>query len=143
VVAGSESYTELGQKFSVRDLLEPEQSIRYRRLATEAQRTNFIMKAARAYLNGLQPIVAAAEGGRTLRSHIVYCASDAIIIWDASRDLPNTEVILNRPLRALVSIPDGCWRPWDLHPNALKEHQVLCVVQMLRDSFVRRKRVGM
>ena len=87
VLANNESYTKLDQKFSVRALLEPEQSIRYRRLATEAQGMNFVMQAANAYLNGLQPIVVAAEGGRTIRTYIVYFSSDAIIVWDASRDL--------------------------------------------------------
>ena len=115
------------------------------------------MQAARAYLNNQQPIDVAMEGGRTLQARIVSFASDVILVWDETRDLlesrrqtnihdhgpPNTEVILNWPLRGFVSIPDGCWRPWDLHPNALKEHQVLCVVQMLLASFVRRKRVGM
>ena len=155
-IANSKEYTELDQTFSVQYLLEANRATRYRRLATEAQRTNFVKQAANAYLNGLQPVVVVAAGGRVIRTVIIFVTSDAILIWGATRPLlesrrwtniqdhgpPNTEVILNRPLRTFESIPDGLWRTGDLHPNAVKENpDVLCVVQMLRDSFARRKHV--
>jgi hypothetical protein len=34
------------------------------------------------------------------------------------------------------SLPDGCWRPYDLHPNALKQHEDGCCVQMVHDCYM-------
>jgi len=78
-------------------------------------------------------------------------SSDIEYLWDETRDLivnerrtnfwddspPTTEVILGRPLRNWA-LPDGLWRPFDLHPDTFKEFDHGCCVQMLHKSFTRR-----
>lgn len=55
--------------------------------------------------------------------------------WDDRR--PTTEVILDRPLQAWA-LPDGMWRPFDMHPDTFKEFDHGCAVQMLYRSFTKR-----
>ena len=50
-----------------------------------------------------------------------------------------TDDILERPLRNFFVIPEGCWRPWDLHPEATVRTGK-CVVSMLHASLTKRNR---
>ena len=47
--------------------------------------------------------------------------------------------VLERPLRNFFVIPEGCWRPWDLHPEATARTGK-CVVSMLYSSFTKRNK---
>ena len=47
--------------------------------------------------------------------------------------------VLERPLRNFFAIPDGSWRPWDLHPEATARTGK-CVVSMLYASFTKRNK---
>jgi len=72
-------------------------------------------------------------------------------LWDETRPLvidqrrtqfyddrkPTTETILGRPLRRWA-LPDGMWRPFDLHPDTFEVYDHGCCVQMLYKSFTRR-----
>jgi hypothetical protein len=133
--------------FSTPYLKTPAAGLAYRALTTEAERSNFVEEAALTYLRALPTT---EVNGVTY--HIL--ANDSIpIVWDErypivenrqrttmSHDIgdgpPTTEVILNRTLLGGYVVPDGCWRPFNLHPNALKDLQeVCCVVQMIHDSY--------
>ena len=75
-------------------------------------------------------------------------ASDVWHVWDESRPLkvdqqrtnfwddrpPTTETILGRPLRDWA-LPDGAWRPFDLHPDTFESFQHGCAVQMIHRCF--------
>ena len=77
--------------------------------------------------------------------------SEFSYLWDETRPLvidqrrtsfwddrsPTTEVILGRPLQAWA-LPDGMWRPFDMHPDTFKEFDHGCAVQMLYRSFTKR-----
>ena len=77
--------------------------------------------------------------------------SNRTFLWDESRQIqidqrrtnfyddkpPTTEVILGRPLQSWA-LPDGMWRPFDLHPDTFKEFDHGCAVQMLYKSFTKR-----
>jgi hypothetical protein len=77
--------------------------------------------------------------------------SDLSYLWDETRPLvidqrrtqfyddrkPTTETILGRPLRRWA-LPDGMWRPFDMHPDTFEEFDHGCCVQMLFKSFTRR-----
>ena len=76
--------------------------------------------------------------------------SDVTYVWDEGRQIlvderrtnfwddqpPTTETILGRPLRSWA-LPDGMWRPFDLHPDAFSEFDHGCAVQMLYKSFTK------
>ena len=55
------------------------------------------------------------------------------------RSTPTTDEILDRPLRNFFAIPDGCYRPWDLHPQSLVKNG-RCAVTMLHTCFLKRGR---
>ena len=83
--------------------------------------------------------------------HVLGYESDRTFYWDESRQIqidqrrtnfyddrpPTTEVILGRPLQSWA-LPDGMWRPFDLHPDTFKEFDHGCAVQMLYKSFTKR-----
>ena len=48
-------------------------------------------------------------------------------------------MILDRPMREFIKVPDGCFRPWDLHPDTL-DTAGTCVVKMLHSCFLERRR---
>ena len=76
---------------------------------------------------------------------------DRYWVWDETRpfqisarrtnvydeDPPTTEVILRRPL-ASRAVPDGFFRPWELHEDVFKKADHICVVQMLHSCHVKR-----
>jgi hypothetical protein len=76
---------------------------------------------------------------------------DRYWVWDETRpfrisarrtnvydeDPPTTEVILKRPL-ASRAVPDGFFRPWELHEDVFKNADHICVVQMLHSCHVKR-----
>ena len=84
---------------------------------------------------------------------ISHCVSDSpnIYVWDPTRpirvtaerrhpydrSLPKADEILQRPMRHFCVVPDGCYRPWDLHPLSLVRDG-RCVVTMLHESFAKR-----
>ena len=53
------------------------------------------------------------------------------------RSLPTTDEILQRPMRHFFVVPDGRYRPWDLHPGSLVRDGH-CAVTMLHESFTKR-----
>ena len=54
---------------------------------------------------------------------------------------PTTEVILQRPLKG-IALPEGLWRPHDLHPDTIGEWAHGCAVQMLYRSVNRSSQHG-
>ena len=60
-------------------------------------------------------------------------------IYDRSN--PSTDDILQRPLRQFFVVPDGCFRPWDLHPRSFVDDNQ-CAVSMLHSSFIIQKMEG-
>jgi starvation-inducible outer membrane lipoprotein len=91
----------------------------------------------------------------TLRANLVVTINDTdyhqlgvesgiIYLWDVNRPLrvdqqrtnfwddspPTTETILGRPLRDWA-LPDGAWRPFDLHPDTFSQWDHGCAVQMI------------
>ncbi len=83
--------------------------------------------------------------------HILGIDSDVLYLWDENRPLqidqrrtnfwddapPTTEAILGRPLQSWA-LPDGMWRPFDLHPDTFQRWDHGCAVQMLYQSFTKR-----
>ena len=53
--------------------------------------------------------------------------------------MPTADAVLERPLREYIAVPDGCFNPWDLHPESLKA-EGMCAVKMLHSCFLQRKR---
>ncbi len=135
-------FTLSDQRFTTPYLKSPAAGIAYRGLTTEAQRTDFVRAAALSYLRSLETIEVNGVTYHVLQHDSVP------ILWDESQPIvesrrrtnvvgegpPTTEVILNRPLLS-HPLPEGCWRPYDLHPNALADLKVCCVVQMVHDSY--------
>jgi hypothetical protein len=94
-------------------------------LLTESEKTKTIKKAAREYLMSLPTLEIGNE-----EYYIIHYDSTPIV-WDGKVDKmsyspqrtrffngekePSVDVVLNRPLLD-YSVPEGCWRPWDLHP---------------------------
>ena len=84
------------------------------------------------------------------RYHVLREQSDSMLLWDEEREITidqrrnfwdreraTTEVLLGRPLQSWV-LPDGMWRPFEMHPDTFNEHDHGCAVQMLYKSFVSR-----
>jgi len=105
------------------------------------------VKAAAAVILRKLPTLLAHDGRRY---HTLYYRSDVWYVWDGGEvsveerrtnfwdDQPTTtEVILNRPLRS-YAMPDGMWRPYDMHPDTFVEHEHGCAVQMLFRNFTKR-----
>ena len=55
-------------------------------------------------------------------------------IYDRSN--PSSDDILQRPLRNFFVVPDGCYRPWDIHPLAMVKNG-RCAVTMLHECFTK------
>ena len=100
--------------------------------------------------------ISIVQGYSTLRGtdgqryHILGADSEVLFVWDTERPImvderrtnfwddqpPTTETILGRPLRS-SSLPDGMWRPFDMHPDTFQEFAHGCAVQMLLKSFTK------
>ena len=108
-----------------------------------------VIRAATAVMQGRERIFNRYSGQEWREVSWLY--SNALFVHDESRPFrvsarrtnvyddkpPDTEVILNRPL-ASHAVPDGFFRPWDLHEDVFKEAPYGCVVQMLLACHVRR-----
>ena len=127
-------------------------------LATDGQRVAEARETALAILRDPEanqedersvPYTREDFGGATYT--VLGMSSDVVYLWDESRPLvvssqrtnfwddrrPTTETILGRPLRNWA-LPDGMWRPFDLHPDTFKTYEHGCAVQMLFKSFTKR-----
>ena len=131
------------QNFSIPYLKTPEAG-NAQVLLTEPQKQRFVRRAAHDFLRNLPTVDMDGE-----EYHILHWDSTAIV-WDGrvaditysrqklqtfEQGPPLVETILNRPLLDFC-VPEGCWRPFDLHPNSLTKLEVGCAVQMIYDSFV-------
>ncbi len=134
-------------KFISAYISNPEATLRYQRLSTEAEQQAFVKNAAYAYLDSLSDIVIAG-----IDYKLLYHDSTPIL-WDGNRanitfsrmrvrffdNSPTTsEVILNRPMLDFT-VPEGCWRPYDLHENCVKQLEVGCGIQMIHDCYIVKK----
>ena len=110
--------------------------------ATPAQQLAEVREAIQTMLRDPMkyPVIDTPDGPFT----VLGLASEITYLWDESRPLvidqrrtqfyddqpPTTETILGRPLRRWA-LPDGMWRPFDLHPDTFEEFDHGCCVQML------------
>ena len=103
----------------------PEATLAYRRLNTEEERLRFIKTAAYNYLDTLPTIVVGGVEFKVLHydsTPIVWDGSKADMTFSRMRiqffddGTDTNDVILNRPLLDFT-LPDFCWRPYDLHEN--------------------------
>ena len=153
--------TDPPQSLPVRAAAVREARERGRRLqATPAQQLAEVREAAIAMLR--DPTRAPSEMTHYTRVDVegqmytsLGTSSEVDYLWDETRVLviserrtnfwddkpPTTEVILGRPLRNWA-LPDGLWRPFDLHPDTFKEFDHGCCVQMLHKSFTKRASGG-
>ena len=54
------------------------------------------------------------------------------------RSNPSADETLQRPLRNFFDVPDGCYRPWDLHPLSLVKNGRWAVT-MLHECFTKQR----
>ena len=121
-------------------------------LATDAEREQHVRDAANAWIRQQKKITAKDPlTGEEGEYHVVLYDSPMWYVWDETRPIrisrqrehtydrsnPTTDDILQRPLRNFFVIPDGCYRPWDLHPRSLVKNG-RCAVTMLHTCFVKR-----
>ena len=121
-------------------------------LATDAEREQHVRDAAHAWIRQQKKITAKDPlTGEEGEYHVVLYDSPMWYVWDETRPIrisrerehtydrsnPTTDDILQRPLRNFFVIPDGCYRPWDLHPRSLVKNG-RCAVTMLHTCFVKR-----
>jgi len=121
-------------------------------LATDAAREAHVRDAGRAWLESDRAAkLKCIYDGVTDYWKIVRWDSPKYLVWDQTRPLritrervnvydraqPNTDIILERPLREFWCVPDNCWRPWDLHPGTFAKTGI-CAVNMLHACFVKR-----
>ena len=123
-------------------------------LASDAEREQHVRDAAIAWIRKQSKIRARdLLTGEDGDYHVVLFDSPRNYVWDESREIritrkrenvydrsnPTTDEILERPLRQFFVVPDGCYRPWDLHPMSLVKNG-RCAVTMLHSCFLRRSR---
>ena len=121
-------------------------------LATDADKEAHARAAAQTWIETRQTIsVIDPSTGEEAEYHIVKYDSPCYYVWDPTspiritsvrrniydRSKPSSDEILQRPLRNFFVIPDGCYRPWDLHPLSLVKSG-RCAVTMLHESFTKR-----
>ena len=125
------------QRFVAAYIANPEAKLAYQRLNTPEEQIRFIKTAAYNYLDTLPVIVV---GG--VEYKILHFDSTPIVWNNRRNDMSysrmriqfsedgdgNNDVVLNRPLLDFT-LPDGTWRPWDLHANCLKKND-----SWMRDS---------
>ena len=89
--------------------------------------------------------------GQESSYHIVLEDSPIWYVWDETRPIrialvkrhvydrsnPTADDILQRPLRDFFVVPDGCYRPWDLHPLSLVKNGK-CAVTMIHECYTTR-----
>ena len=138
--------TRLSQEFTVGQIREPG------RLALQSNKEAHIRDAAHQFIQTRRTIKAKGpDTGEDGPSHIVMYNSPLCNVWDPTRPIrvtaerrhlydgsrPTAGEILQRPMRHFFVVPDGCYRPWDLHPLSLIRDG-RCAVTMLHESFTKR-----
>ena len=140
------------QYFTVPYLRTPAARTRMRGLASEQAKLDFVKAAALAYLRS-RPVV--RIGIALTPFHVIHQDSTPIVWMEDDGEITysrkrirvhnvgptTTETILNRPLLD-YSLPEGAWRPFDLHRNSFRKFEVGCVVQMIFDCFLVRKKAS-
>jgi len=122
-------------------------------LATDAAREAHVRDAAHAWLESdrVSDLECRTSDGVIGLWKLIRDDSAYTFVWDKTRPLritrvkvnvydreqPNTDAILERPLREFWCVPDNCWRPWDLHPGTFAKTGI-CAVNMLHSCFVKR-----
>ena len=114
--------------------------------ASEAEQMAEVREATLAQLRAMERI--SIDGTEYT---LLGISSDVHYLWDEARPLrvdqqrtnfwddrpPTTETILGRPLRDWA-LPDGAWRPFDLHPDTFSQWDHGCAVQMIHRCFSKR-----
>ena len=123
------------------------------RLALESNKEAHIRNAANQYIQTRQTIkVTDPATGEEGPYHVVVYDSPLLYVWDPTRPIrvttarrhvynrsrPTADEILERPMRHFFVVPDGCYRPWDLHPHSLVRDG-RCAVTMLHECFTKRR----
>jgi len=115
----------------------------------DAERLKLVKEKAETYLRSLPTL---NVGG--VEYHIIFQDSTPVV-WSENGDMtyslqsikyengnePTTETVLNRPLLDYC-LPEGSWRPYELHQNSFRKFEVGCVVQMVFDCFVVKKKAS-
>ena len=140
------AYMPHGEDFTVGQIKESG------RLALESNKEAHVRNAANQYIQTSQTIqVTDPETGEEGPYHVVVYDSPLLYVWDPTRPIrvtvarrhvynqsrPTADEILERPLRHFFVVPDGCYRPWDLHPLSLVRDG-RCAVTMLHECFTKR-----
>jgi hypothetical protein len=105
-----------------------------RLLATDGDKGPHAREAAAAWIRK-QPMIKATDPLTNERGeyHIVMQDSPLTYVYDETRPIrvtmerrhvydrsnPSSDEILERPLRDFFVVPDGTYRPWDIHPLAM------------------------
>ena len=125
--------------------------MRGRLLATDAGKKAHARDAAVAWIQRRQIIKAIDPStGEQGEYHAVLEDSPKWYVYDPTRPIrvtnvrthvydrsnPSSDEILQRPLRNFFVVPDGCYRPWDLHPLSLVKNG-RCAVTMLHECFTK------
>ena len=132
--------------FSVPYLRSAKARSKMRSFLTEAEKEEWLKKQAREYLASLPKL----NIGGTMYSVIFHDSTP--VMWtggDMTFSRQRTRVhanndatvstVLNRPLLDFC-LPEGTWRPYELHENSFKKFEAGCVVQMIYDSFLIKKK---
>ena len=122
-----------------------------RLLATDAEKETHAREAALAWIQR-QPKIKATDPstGEQGEYHVVLYDSPKWYVYDPTRPVmvtigrthvydrsnPSSDELLERPLRNFFVVPDGCYRPWDIHPLAMVKNG-RCAVTMLHECFTK------
>ncbi len=122
-------------------------------MAPEERREAHTREAAKTWVEKRQKIkLYDPVSGETKEWHAVVYDSQHWWVYDPERSIrvnrvrenmydrssPSTDEFLQRPLRQFFVVPDGCYRPWDLHPRSLVDDS-RCAVSMLHTCFLKDK----
>ena len=110
--------------------------------ATDTEKEDHARQAAITYIRNKPTIlVRDPSTGQEDSYHVAHADSPHWYVYDETRPIRVTLVrrhvydrsnataddILQRPLRDFFVVPDGCYRPWDLHPlSCVKKRSVRC-----------------